>query len=66
MNESRVELCTYCDILEITDRVKKADVKKEKRDPACSHTVVKKVADTNASGGSDTSCEKNRKLNQCG
>jgi len=33
MDDSRAELSTYRDILEITDRVKKADVKKEKRDP---------------------------------
>ena len=33
MDESRAELSTYRDIFEITDRVKKADVKKEKRNP---------------------------------
>ena len=37
MDESRAELPTYGDILEITDRVKKGDVKKEKKDPAFSH-----------------------------
>ena len=58
MDESRAELSTYRDILEITDRVKKSDVKKEKRDLAFSHAVVKKVADTKASGGSDLSYAK--------
>ena len=54
MDESRAELSTYRDILEITDRVKKADVKKEKRErPPYSHGVTKKTADTKASGGSD-------------
>jgi len=53
MNESTAELSVYRDIFEITDLFKKADVKKEKRDPLFSHTVVKKVADTKASGRSD-------------
>ena len=57
MDESRAELSTYRDILEITDRVKK-DVKKEKRDPPYSHGVAKKTADTKASGGSDSSVSK--------
>ena len=44
-------------------RVKMADAKKEKkRDPQFSHAAVKKVADTKASIGSDTSCEKARKM----
>jgi len=46
MDESRAELSTYRDILEITDCVEKADVKKEKTDLPFSHAVVKKVADT--------------------
>ena len=49
MDESRAELSSYLDILEITDRINKADVKKEKRDPPFFHTVV----DTKASGESD-------------
>ena len=53
MDESRAKLSTYRDILEITDRVKKADVKKEKTDPPYSHGVARKIADTKASGGSD-------------
>ena len=53
LQESRAELSTYRDILEITDRVKKADVKKEKRDSPYSHAVVKNVADTKASEGLD-------------
>ena len=57
MDESRAELS----ILEITDRVKK-----EKRDPPYSHVVVKKAADTKASGGSDLSNAKKRKRDQCG
>ena len=66
MNESRAELSTYRDILEITDRLKKADVKKEKRDPPYSHGVARKTADTKASGGSDPSIsKKTRKLGQC-
>ena len=52
MDESRAELSTYRDILEITDRVKKSDVKKDKRDPPYSPGVAKKTADTKASGGS--------------
>ena len=43
------------DILEITDRVKKSDMKKEKRDPHYSHAVAKLTADTKAFGGSDLS-----------
>ena len=58
MDESRAKLSTYRDILEITDRVKKADVKKEKRNSPYSHGVVKKTADTKASGGSDPSYSK--------
>ena len=50
---SRAELSTYRDILKITDRVKKTDMKKDKRDPPCSHGVAKKTVDTKASGGSD-------------
>jgi len=46
MDESRAELSTYRDILEITDRVKKADVKKEKKVPPYSHGVARKTADT--------------------
>ena len=46
MDESRAELSTYRDILEIADCVKKADIKKEKMDPPFSHAIVKKVADT--------------------
>ena len=38
MDESRAESSTYRDILEITDRVKMADVKNEKRNPPYSHT----------------------------
>ena len=34
------------------------DVKKEKRDPSYSHAVVKKVADTKASRGSNIAYEK--------
>ena len=49
MDESRAELSSYLDILEITDRINKADVKKEKRDPPFSDAIVKKVADTKAS-----------------
>ena len=41
MDDSRAELSTYRDILEITDRVKMADVKKEKRDQPFSHADVK-------------------------
>ena len=48
MDESRAELATYRDILEITGRVKKSDVKKDKRDPPYSHGVSKKTADTKA------------------
>ena len=44
--------------MEITDGIKMAHVKKEKRDPPFSHAVVKKVADTKASGGSDTAYAK--------
>ena len=40
MDDSRAELSTYRDILEITDRVKMADVKKEKRDQPFSHADV--------------------------
>ena len=43
IDKSRAELATYRDILEITDRVKKADVKREKKNLAFSHAVVKKV-----------------------
>jgi len=32
MDESSAELLTYCDILEITDWVKKANVKKDKNE----------------------------------
>ena len=53
MDEARAELATYRDILEITDRVKKSDVKKDKRDPPYSHGVSKKTDDNKASGGSD-------------
>ena len=52
MDESRAELSNCRDIFEITDRVKKAEMKKEKRDPPYSSAVVKKIADTKASGGS--------------
>ena len=52
MDESRAELATYRDILEITDRVKKSDVKKDRRDPSYSPGVAKKTADTKASGAS--------------
>ena len=63
MDESRAELSTYLDMLEITDRIKMADVKKEKRDPPFSHAVVKKVADIKATGGSDLSyAKKSRKM----
>ena len=55
MDESRAELSTYRDILIITDRVKEVDVKNEKREPPYSHAVVKKTADTKASGGLDPS-----------
>ena len=54
MDESRAE-STYRDILEITDRVKMADAKKEKRDPPYSHDVVKK---TMFSGGLNPSYSK--------
>ena len=60
MDESRAELSTYRDILEITDRVKMADVKKEKRDPPYSHGVARKTADTKASGGTDPYISKNQ------
>ena len=63
MDESRAELSTCRDILEITDRVKNADVKKEKRDPSYSSAVVKKTADTKASERSDPKIP--RKLDQC-
>ena len=52
MDESRAELSTYRDILEIKDRVKKSDVKKDKRYLPYSHGIAKKTADTKASGGS--------------
>ena len=58
MDESRAECFTYRDILEITDCVKMADVKKETRDPPFFHAVVNTVADTKASGGSDMACAK--------
>ena len=45
--------------------VKKDDVKKEKRDPPFSHAVVKKVADTKASGGSDLSYVIKKEYGQC-
>ena len=60
MDESRAELSTYRDILEIPDRVKMADVKKDKKDPPYSHGVARKTADTKASGGSDPYIPKNQ------
>ena len=54
MGESRAELSTYRDILEITDLVKKADVTKEYKDPPYSHDDARKTADTKASGGLDS------------
>ena len=51
MDESKDKLSTYRDILEINDRVKMADVKKEKRDPPFYDAVVNKVADAKALEG---------------
>ena len=60
MDESRAELATYREFLEITDRVKNSDVKKDRRDPPYSAGVAKKTADTKASGGSYPNIVKNQ------
>ena len=52
MDESRAQLSTYREFLEFGDRVKKPDVKKDKRDQSYSAGVAKRTADTKASGGS--------------
>ena len=65
MDESRAEVSTHRNILEITDRVKKADVKKEKRDPPYSPAVVKKTADQGFWRVGSVLFKKNRKLDQC-